>query len=317
MAIFLDALAPLFGLILVGALMRRLDFPGDAFWPLAERLTYYVLFPAMLFYRLGNAHVPLKVLIETGGFMALMLTAMIACLLVVQALVRWHGPVFSSFFQGGLRFNAFVGLAAAEALLGDPLLPVFAVAMAIQIPLINLACIVMFLCAVGEGRTGAAGVLKAIARNPPDYRLGRRCFLGSNGHRVPPVGGWDAGAAERHDTTFGVVDGRRRFESASVARGVNALRGQRRGQTVAVPVGDHRTDRAHRCEPSHCSGRHIALGPPGRVLFLYTGTAVRRRCAIDGCDRKWRDASGDGYHAFGAVVAQIARAFCPTAADRS
>ncbi|PAV27452.1 transporter [Tamilnaduibacter salinus] len=189
MAIFLDALAPLFGLILVGALMRRLDFPGDAFWPLAERLTYYVLFPAMLFYRLGNAHVPLKVLIETGGFMALMLTAMIACLLVVQALVRWHGPVFSSFFQGGLRFNAFVGLAAAEALLGDPLLPVFAVAMAIQIPLINLACIVMFLCAVGEGRTGAAGVLKAIARNPLIIGSVAGAFWGATGIGFHPLVG--------------------------------------------------------------------------------------------------------------------------------
>jgi predicted permease len=31
-----------------GFILRRIEFPGPGFWPISERLTYYVLFPALL-----------------------------------------------------------------------------------------------------------------------------------------------------------------------------------------------------------------------------------------------------------------------------
>ena len=43
------ALAPVFILIALGWLLRARGFPGDQFWPAAERLVYFVLFPALLF----------------------------------------------------------------------------------------------------------------------------------------------------------------------------------------------------------------------------------------------------------------------------
>src|SRR5687767_8312844 len=43
------ALAPVFLLIALGRVLRARGFPGDAFWPAAERLVYFVLFPALLF----------------------------------------------------------------------------------------------------------------------------------------------------------------------------------------------------------------------------------------------------------------------------
>lgn len=48
MAQILAGIAPIFALILAGYGLKRLDFPGEAFWPDLERLTYYVLFPALL-----------------------------------------------------------------------------------------------------------------------------------------------------------------------------------------------------------------------------------------------------------------------------
>ena len=51
----LGALAPVALVIALGWGLRRARFPGDAFWAPAERLTYYVLFPALLVNNLAGA----------------------------------------------------------------------------------------------------------------------------------------------------------------------------------------------------------------------------------------------------------------------
>ncbi len=49
------ALIPVFGLIVLGYLLKRINFPGDTFWGQAEKFTYFLLFPAMLIYKLTYA----------------------------------------------------------------------------------------------------------------------------------------------------------------------------------------------------------------------------------------------------------------------
>jgi len=51
----LAALVPLFGLILLGAMLARAGFPGEDFWPGLERFIYFVLFPALLIEGLATA----------------------------------------------------------------------------------------------------------------------------------------------------------------------------------------------------------------------------------------------------------------------
>ena len=46
MSPILLAVAPIFGLILLGFVLNRITFPAQGFWPASERLTYYALFPA-------------------------------------------------------------------------------------------------------------------------------------------------------------------------------------------------------------------------------------------------------------------------------
>ncbi|MBU4378102.1 MAG: AEC family transporter, partial [Proteobacteria bacterium] len=48
MSPILLAVAPIFGLILLGFVLNRAAFPAPGFWPASERLTYYALFPALL-----------------------------------------------------------------------------------------------------------------------------------------------------------------------------------------------------------------------------------------------------------------------------
>jgi len=88
-------------------------------------------------------------------------------LVAAQWFFRWPGPVFSSVYQGGIRFNSFVAIATAGMLLGDDGLSTMAIVIAVKIPLINLLCILMFSVVVGQG--GAVGwrpVARAIITNP-------------------------------------------------------------------------------------------------------------------------------------------------------
>lgn len=162
-----QALAPVFILILTGYLFRRFQFPGDSFWLQAERFSYYVLFPAMLIFKLGQARVPVSAYSDVFVLVLAMLASMTLALLVAQWFFRWPGPVFSSVYQGGLRFNSFVAIATAGMLLGDDGLSTMAIVIAIKIPLINLLCILMFSLVVGQGGgVRWRPVARAIMTNP-------------------------------------------------------------------------------------------------------------------------------------------------------
>ncbi len=166
MPVMVQALVPVFVLILLGHVFRRWNFPGGDFWPQAERFTYYVLFPAMLVFKLGQARLPASAYGDIALLIVAMIAAMTLVLVVAQRIWRWSGPVFSSVFQGAIRFNSYVGLAAGGMLLGDEGLSLTAIAVAIMVPLLNLLCIVMFSLVATQGPVQFKPVLKAIATNP-------------------------------------------------------------------------------------------------------------------------------------------------------
>lgn len=53
----LVALSLVFGLIVLGYVLRRIRIPRDRFWPLAENGTYYLFLPALLLANLATAEV--------------------------------------------------------------------------------------------------------------------------------------------------------------------------------------------------------------------------------------------------------------------
>lgn len=166
MPLMVQALLPVFVLIMLGHLFRRLDFPGGDFWPQAERFTYYVLFPAMLVFKLGQARLPVSAYGDIAVLIGAMLLSMTLVLVLAQWVWRWQGPVFSSVYQGAIRFNSYVGLAAGGMLLGDQGLSLTAIAVAIMVPLLNLLCILMFSLVATDGPVRLGPVLRAIITNP-------------------------------------------------------------------------------------------------------------------------------------------------------
>jgi predicted permease len=147
------ALLPVFAVILAGYGLRSFGFPGETFWPHAERLTYYVLFPSLLLQKTATAPM------NSHGYL-LMAAAMLAAVVAMTGLLFLALPwwslgkeTFTSFFQGSIRFNTYVGLAAAFALFGNEGLTVAAIAMSVLIPLLNVICVSVLVVFCKSSRT--------------------------------------------------------------------------------------------------------------------------------------------------------------------
>jgi hypothetical protein len=158
------AILPIFGLILIGFVLYRLDFPGVGFWPVSERLTYYVLFPAMLVSGLSGRQFDASSL----GLSLTLIGAvclMGAFLVFTRTMFRLDGPVFTSVFQGAIRPNTYVGLSAAAGLLGPDWMALSAVALLTLIPLVNVLC-VLVLSRHGKHGGGLGRVGLELIKNP-------------------------------------------------------------------------------------------------------------------------------------------------------
>ncbi|MCC6469868.1 MAG: AEC family transporter [Alphaproteobacteria bacterium] len=166
MSAVLAAMVPIFAMIVVGFLMRRYGPYGDGFWVPAERLNYFLLFPALLVANLAR--------IELEEIQVWpMAVAMLGAVLVVAAaayglrhVLRIGGPAFTAVFQGAIRINAYVAIAGASGLYDSAGLTLVSIGIAVVIPAVNvLSVLVLAAHGVGAGLRGRI-LAGQIARNP-------------------------------------------------------------------------------------------------------------------------------------------------------
>jgi len=163
--LILGALGPIFALILLGLGLRRSGFPGDGFWPAAERFTYFLLFPALLVHRLALSRLGDYAVGPVAVVIVALLLGMTALVCVLRPWLKVDGPAFTSVYQGVIRFNTYVGLAVVLAVCQADGGTVAALVMAIMIPLINVLCVLVLTVHAGGSAT-MAGVARGLLTNP-------------------------------------------------------------------------------------------------------------------------------------------------------
>jgi predicted permease len=141
MSLVISALAPIFALIAAGWLLRLLVFRGDDFWEPVEKLTYFVLFPALLINSMATAKVTAPIVLPVFGILAGVMLIVAGILVAIGPRVASSGGAYTSIFQGSVRFNTYVGLAAAVALYGVNGTALLAVLLALLIPLSNIVSV--------------------------------------------------------------------------------------------------------------------------------------------------------------------------------
>lgn len=183
------AVVPVFLLIVLGFALKRSRWVTDAFWAPAERLTYYIFFPALLIVSgtradLSGDHVwPMAVSL----FAATLLAGVGA--VALKPVLGLSDASFTSFFQGTFRPNTFIGVSIALLMAGHDGVVLMSIAILAVVPLANFMA-VSALVLWGEGHKSARtpkNAAKEIAKNP----LVLACLVGFGMNaldlNLPPV----------------------------------------------------------------------------------------------------------------------------------
>lgn len=164
MSVVFTAILPVFVLLVLGNIARRTEFLNADFWQQAERGTYYVLFPCLIFGNLVRADLDW----QATGLLALSAMLVIGAGTVLSFLLnvglKLNGPDFTSFLQGNIRFNTFIGLALA-AVLPAPALTYAVLVLAVMIPVVNVVCVVVF-ALYASATLSVRTIIMQVVKNP-------------------------------------------------------------------------------------------------------------------------------------------------------
>lgn len=183
------AIGPVILLIIMGYVLKRKRWVDDAFWAPAERMTYFIFFPALLIAAgaradLGGEQVWPMALSLFGATLIIAIAA-----IALKPVVDLKDAAFTSFFQGAIRPNTYVGVAIALLMYGDAGVALLSIAILAVVPMANLivvAVMVRWGDAHAEARTPKKAAIE-ITRNP--LVLGCLIGFGLNalGLSLPPV----------------------------------------------------------------------------------------------------------------------------------
>ena len=134
-------ISPVFILIILGNLLRRIGVPDLSFWHVSDKLIYWVLIPALLFHHVSQITLSstmfanYAVVILSGLFIVTTLS------FIAGKLFGYTPQIWTSLMQGAARHNAFIALAIAGSLFGNKGLALGAIFMVILIPIINIVIV--------------------------------------------------------------------------------------------------------------------------------------------------------------------------------
>lgn len=163
--VFLSVL-PIFLLIVAGHVTKRRFVTDDAFWKASDKLVYYLFFPSLLI--LEVSHADFGAATTSAALIATVVATVgvAALILVGQAFVKVKSDLFTSIFQGGVRYNSYVFIALSQSLFGALGVALAGVFMAYMIVLTNVLSVLVMNHYGDGGKKSIRGMMAALAQNP-------------------------------------------------------------------------------------------------------------------------------------------------------
>lgn len=183
------SLIPVFSLIALGAVLRRFKLLTPEGWSALERLTYFVLFPPLMFMSIVEGRFAGGEALWLGLTLAATVATMGALMLTMRPLLAKDGAQFSSVFQAGIRWNGYVTLGVLAGLYGDEGVALSAVGFATLVPMNNVMSVLVLSRYAGSEPAPFKRVVRSIITNPLIISTVVAILLVSVGVRVSkPVG---------------------------------------------------------------------------------------------------------------------------------
>ena len=184
---FISALLPIIMLIILGFILKRIRFLPEDTWLGIEKLTYFILFPALLINTLAKQS--LTGIPWSSILSIVVITLLISALLMIflRKILSESNATFTSIFQGGIRFNTYIMLAVAQSLYGASGLAMGTVTAGFMIVFINLWCISIFVIWGNSTFKGIGNFIKQIIANPLIIACAIGWLLSLSGLRLPLI----------------------------------------------------------------------------------------------------------------------------------
>jgi len=176
----ISLLLPDFILILMGVIIFRITDWGGAFWAGMEKMVYYLLFPALLFYSTARLQLNLA---TTGKFVqvgVLALLSGVALTWIGKPFIKAGPMTYESGMQTAFRFNSYIALALASRLAGEKGVGLMALLIGFGVPLCNMA-------AVHALAHRSGNLFSELARNPLLIATGSGLLFALCGFTLPEV----------------------------------------------------------------------------------------------------------------------------------
>ncbi|MFQ3250216.1 MAG: malonate transporter [Glaciecola sp.] len=164
---FIIALVPVLILIFIGYCLKRINFITDDVWAGIEKLTYYVMFPALLIQNIGRQN------IHGTPWQEMFLVVFIVLLVAAVSLFALYklqpemsAKTYTSVFQGGIRFNTYIAFSISAAFYGKEGLGLAAISAGFMIVFVNLLCVGTFVFFGNNPSSSGKAFVKQILLNP-------------------------------------------------------------------------------------------------------------------------------------------------------
>jgi predicted permease len=122
-------------------LLKRFGVTHDAFLKTADKLIYYIFFPALLFWKIGAAA---SDLIGDPGLYKAAICAVVSVYILSSLYIKlFRVPAYQagSFSQSCYRFNTYIGMAVMLNALGEDGARQFSILIGLIIPIINILAV--------------------------------------------------------------------------------------------------------------------------------------------------------------------------------
>lgn len=157
------SLFPLIALIVLGNLLKRTSILTPEFWNGAEKLNYYLFFPAMLFINLAHAQIELNLVKSIVMMLSITICILCICLFLIKKILKIPVARFGVYTQSNVRFNTYIGLAIIASLLPAEGMTIFAIILAISIPVVN---IISVLALTEQDGMNVKAIMMSLIKNP-------------------------------------------------------------------------------------------------------------------------------------------------------
>jgi malonate transporter and related proteins len=163
---------PIFLIAMLGSIIRRKWLTSDEFWRGLEKLSFYLLFPAVLFQGVS------KIDLVSFEVFRLVSALVVATLLISAALIfyqvhqNYNRVQFTSVFQGATRYNNYIFFALGAALFGSEGLAMISIISPYMIVVTNVTAVFIFAYYIPKKTSGISRrhsfllMIKSIISNP-------------------------------------------------------------------------------------------------------------------------------------------------------